>query len=167
MTATVYSDASFCYKTDVAACGFCAIVEGKLIKHQVQLVANLGTPAICEIFALTEAIQFAFLIPGVTKIVAFTDYEPILTRKKTRSKYEDLDITIEICRESGISVSICHVKGHSGDKYNTIVDKSCNKSLKKYLHGDKETKKRKTSFGFSFHNHPLRRNGKGIPIPKQ
>jgi ribonuclease HI len=157
MTVTLYTDASFDHHSKSAACGFCLLIAGKLVKHQVLLVGNVEKPCDAEIFAITQAIQCAFLLPGVTKISAHTDYLPILTRKKRRWRYAELDETLNMCAENNILVAITYVKAHSGDKYNTLVDVSCRQNLKKLLHGTQK-KGCKTST-------PVRRSDKSTSVP--
>lgn len=165
MTAIVYSDASYSYKQDISACGFCVLVDGALVKHQVQLISGIGATHKAEIFALVCAIQFAFLLNGVTEIKAYTDYLSVITRKSKKLIYRDLDETLGMCLENGITVTIDHVKAHSGDEFNTLVDKSCHSNLKKYLYG--KQKKRKGAYNNRPGYHYLNRDGRGIPKPKQ
>ena len=65
-----------------------------------------------------------------------------------------------MCKESGIVVALSHVKAHSTDKYNNLVDKSCHTGLKKYLNGNNPVKKQKRSHqesGYKYYH--IKRDG--------
>lgn len=133
MTVVCYTDASYRHEYDIAACGFCVLVSGKIIKHEVKLVSGLKSPSNAEVFAITEAAQFAYLMEGVSKIYIRTDHESTVKRRKKRARFADLNATLEIIKESGIEIHIQHVKGHSTDWHNNLVDKQCRNNLRKYI----------------------------------
>lgn len=133
MNAVVYSDASYCHKTDIAACGFLVLYNGKMIKHIVYWVSGLKGSIHAEIYALTLGLQFAFLINGVSGISAFTDCKTIVNRRQIKERYRDLDITLRIIKAHQIYFNLHFVKGHATDRYNTMIDRSCNQQLKEYL----------------------------------
>lgn len=133
MEVTVYTDASHDRTNKIAACGYCILVNGVLVKHTVYFIGEIYKIDAAEAFAVELALQYAFLMEGVTGIKVFTDHLAIITRKKERNiRYSELDTTIEIINEHNIWVRFCHVKAHNGDKYNCLVDKSCNKALKEF-----------------------------------
>jgi hypothetical protein len=43
MNIVVYTDASHCHDTNIAACGFLVLYKGKLEKHTVNIVSGLKT----------------------------------------------------------------------------------------------------------------------------
>ena len=132
MTAIVYTDASFKYPDKVAASGHIILINGVMVKHQVHLL-EISNSHCAEIYAVTTAIQEAFLIKGVKQIFVNTDHQAIITRKYKRPKYQDLDDAIEKSWQAGIPVTINHVRGHAENRYNIFIDKSCGDMLKKYL----------------------------------
>lgn len=133
MTAVVYTDASYCHKSDVGACGFIVILNGKMIKHEVELVSGLKTPTNAEIHAIVSGIQYAFLIKNVRSITVNTDCKTTVVNRKGRKQYKELNETIQIIKEARIGFSIFYVRGHSENRFNNIIDQSCNASLRKYL----------------------------------
>lgn len=133
MTVVCYTDASYRKEFDIAACGYCMLVAGKMIRHEVKLVAGLGSPSNAEIFAITEAAQLAYLMEGVSKIFIRTDHESTVKRRKKRARFADLNITLDIIKESGIEIQIQHVKGHSTNHHNNLVDRHCRNNLRKYI----------------------------------
>lgn len=137
MEAVVYSDASYCHKNDISACGFLVIQYQRIIKHQILIVSGLKTPTRADAWALTTGIQYAFLLDGVRHIAAYTDCIAVVRAKTYNKKYTDLTITIEIIQDHQISFKLHHVKGHSTNKYNIMIDKSCNSELRKYLNAMK------------------------------
>lgn len=138
MTAIAYTDASFDHRLDIATCGFVVIAKNKELTRQVHIVGEIGTIQNAEIYSVVQAIQYCFLIKNIDTIVIKTDHIAIITRKKKSISYQELDETIEMCKESGIEVVISHVRAHNGNRYNTIIDGCCNKALKKYIDGEKK-----------------------------
>jgi ribonuclease HI len=137
MIAVVYSDASYCHKNDIAACGFIVLFGHRIVKHQVILVKGLKTPTGAELYSLVVGIQYAFLLNDVKSIQANTDCIALVNKVKSRKKYAELFDTIEIVEEFGIGFTLRHVKGHAYNKYNNKIDNSCITELRKYLQKDK------------------------------
>ena len=141
MILVAYTDASYCEKTNVAACGFSVYDEWILIKHEITLVAGIGNIQKAEIFAMSAALQFCFLKKGVKKIVLNTDQ--VLARSKKqrdlRPEYFDLNLIIEVISEGGVTLDINHVRGHHVSTRHNKVDVSCNKALNDFRieHGEK------------------------------
>lgn len=65
MTAVVYTDASHDQRIKIATCGYCIVLDGKLIKHEVYLYENVRTNNDAETLAITIGLQQAFAIKGV------------------------------------------------------------------------------------------------------
>jgi len=144
MSVIVYSDASYCHKSKIAACGYLVIYKEKIINHSVELLSGLSDIGVAESYALAKGLQFCFLL-DVKCIEAFTDRYSLVqlkqassVRPSTRKRHKEYFETIEMITDYGIEVKISYVKGHSGNIYNTRVDKSCNKNLKKYLQSDND-----------------------------
>lgn len=133
MTVTVYTDASFSKEHGISTCGILMLSAGKILRHDVFILSGIFGIHNAEIWAVTYGLQEAFLIQNVSKILVFTDHKAIITRVKQKSKYKELDETLQIINEFGIAVEINHVYAHKGNKYNNMVDKSCNSALKDYV----------------------------------
>lgn len=132
MEVTIYTDASYDRHLKIATCGYCLLVDGKLIKHTVYFAEEVQRVVIAESLAVELALQEAFLMKGVVGIKIYTDHNAIITKKKDRQMwFSELDTIIEIIKEHDIWVRFCHVKAHNGDKYNCLVDLSCKKHLRK------------------------------------
>lgn len=153
MTVVVYTDASYCERSDIAACGYVILVDGKMKKHDILFVRGLKKPSNAEIFSIVQALQYSFLINGVKSITVNTDHKPTVTRRKKKLIFKELDDTVELIREYSISVQFFHVKGHSNNYYNNLVDESCNQNLKSFL---KNTNNAKNFTGRINHNGPVR-----------
>lgn len=138
MNALAYTDASHCHITGLSACSFAVLVDGRMIKHEVVLIANCNRSGDAEVYAACLALQYSFLLPGVKRIQLNTDYLPLTWIRRTRrdkkhqNTAEFLD-TLEIIQDHGIVLSISHVKAHGNDKINNLVDKSSRTQLRKYL----------------------------------
>lgn len=152
MIVTAYTDGSHRYPEMVGACGFVAIVEGRMIKHQIVFIET-GSTFLCEFIAIINALQYSFLLNDVTRIIIRTDCRAALhyairgVKRKKREAFfitEFID-TLDIIREHSIEVGVEYVKAHSNDKYNTFIDSSARSQLKKYLN-NKNHKNEKCNF---------------------
>jgi len=137
MTVVVYTDASYDKEKDIAACGYCVLVNRKLIKHQVLFLSGLGKVSQAEILSIVKALEYSFLVNGVSKIIVNTDYESIVKRVRAKKGFEEFDATMEIIKEHDIEVQLNHVRAHKGDRFNTLVDRSCLYGLREYLEKQK------------------------------
>lgn len=135
MTVTCYTDASHNQYKDIAACGYCVLLEGKIVKHEVVLVEGLGSAGHGEVFAITKALQYAFLLKGVTGIIINTDYLPIITAKNKNKKIisQEFNETIDIIKEHDIWIRIKYVAAHQNSRLNNMIDESCRKQLRKVV----------------------------------
>lgn len=140
MIVTAYTDGSHRHWERVGACGFVAIVEGRIIKHEVVFIET-GSTFICEFIAIINALQYCFLLKDVTRIIIRTDLRAATyyctrgVKRKKREAYfvtEFID-TLDIIREHNIEVSVEYVKAHSNDKYNTFIDSSARTQLRIFL----------------------------------
>ncbi len=151
MTIIAYSDASFCEKNMVAACGFILLLNGRTIRHHITIVGGINSSFFSETYAVTIAIQNAFLYPGVKKIILYTDvaglaYKRIKKKKRNTVYMSDLVDTLEIAQEYGVKVILLHVRAHSDNKFNNLVDISSRNQLRKYLN-HKQNEKSLTCIG--------------------
>lgn len=139
MIVVAYTDASHCHKNNVSACGYCVLVNGKMVKHEVTLVGGLRVSDQAEAYAVTAALQYAFLIQGVKSITINTDWRTVTTMKEWRLKkyFTELYDTIEIIREHRIGLTLTYVRGHSNNELNNLVDKSCLKTLRQFINQNK------------------------------
>ena len=141
MIVQVYSDTSHCEKTRIAACGFVALSDGKLIKHHVKLLSDVSGAYQGEFIAGTDALQYAFLLSGVTKIVLHTDCLALIIQsryanKRKRSKpmfITEYIETIETINECGVEVECIYVEGHADDDMNNYIDQSVRYQLRNYI----------------------------------
>ena len=138
MTVTLYTDASFCNKRKVAACGYIIMVSGEAIKHEIIIVSDCHTINDGEFLAAIKGIQEAYLQKGVTEIEFYTDSMSIIVFKngiKAQRKplAKEFSETMEMLKEDGIIINMHHVKAHSDNKFNTKVDKSCRSILRSYI----------------------------------
>jgi len=141
MTVTCYTDASHNQYKDIAACGYCVLLEGKIVKHEVILVEGFGGAGPAEVFAITKALQYAFLLKGTTGIIINTDYLPVIQMNKKRKKtWQEYHETVEIIKEHNIWIRIKHVAAHQNNKLNNMIDESCRKELRKAIPGFKGPK---------------------------
>lgn len=133
MVVLAYTDASYNPHINVAACGFCVLANGKMIKHEVTLVEGLGNSTEAEIFSVVLALQYAFLVKSVDSIFINTDCKTIVDMKNKKTLALELYETLEIIKEHKIGVTIQHVRAHGTNRMNNKVDRSCNKSLKQFI----------------------------------
>ena len=135
MNVHVYTDASFDHKLCIAACSFIAIVNGKELKHETTMYGSVKTSTDAELLAIQNAVQWCFLLKNVKNIVVHTDCKTLTDRYKAsrNSKYKELKITLDICKEHKVNCQIVYVKGHNGNTYNHKVDRSSNENLRKYI----------------------------------
>lgn len=144
MTVVCYTDASYRKEYDIAACGYCVRVFGKMVKHCVEIIYNIGGPGHAEVYAIVQAAQFAFMIKGVEIIIIYTDYQGAVDGRKRGKKYDELRKTIEMISDFGINIELIYVKAHSINKHNNLVDRECRANLRKYIkeNGINKTKRR-------------------------
>lgn len=144
MTVTCYTDASYSHEKNISACGFCVLVGGKMVKHEISLVEGLGGPGQSEVYAITAALQYAFLMEGVTGIILHTDFMPIITRRHDKKRtgnrrpkldYQDFYDTVEVIKEHNIWIRITYVNAHADNWVNNLVDEACRQNLRKVVSG--------------------------------
>lgn len=144
MIVLLFSDASYDHNLDIGSCGFMVRKDDHdLIIHRVTTMSGVGNVGLAEIMALTDGLQYAFMLQGITHIFAHTDYMNILSRKKANGRFKEIDETIEMIKDYGIGLSISHVYGHRKNKYHNIVDQSCRKELRKYVNQHKAASRRR------------------------
>ena len=143
MKVVLYTDASHCPVNKVAACSFLVRQNGWTTKRSVILIGSCHKTATAEIFAVIQALQYAFLIPDVSEVVLLTDYLPT-SKYQRRGKagyigfyldpcFKELKETIDLYDEYSIKLDILWVRGHASDRFNHEVDRSANKHLRNYI----------------------------------
>ena len=149
MVLQVYTDASFSWERDIAACGF-VILDGKvMIKHHVVLLEKIKTIYHAEFYAIYDSLCHAYLVKGVDSIQVYSDSlaalgicnqkhrENVALKKRRRwlvnSLFTDFFDLMDMFKEEGIEVSFFKVKAHSSNHFNNIVDRSCLKHLRAHL----------------------------------
>lgn len=135
MEVVVYTDASHDNSSKIAACGFIVLKDGQLKKHEIAIVGNLLRSSDSEIYSVIHSLEYAFLIDGVSKIIVYTDHQPITIKgaKIKGAAYVRLRQTINIIKEYKVRVVLTHIKGHTNNKWNTLVDVECRMALRKHL----------------------------------
>ena len=131
MNVVVYTDASHCNKTKLAACGFAVLVNGRLSKLTVVMMSDVHSSGHAEVYAAIYGLQYAFLLQEVKCITLNVDYESIIfkSRKLNRVPYSELHATIQTIGDYSVILNLKKVKAHSDDRYNNLVDKHCNRVL--------------------------------------
>lgn len=140
MIVNVYTDASYCDKTKIAACGFTVYSEGKMIKHSIVMMENVKNNNVAEAIAATEGISYCFLLDGVGLIYLHTDCLGIKdckvpNKKGTRKPIyirEFVEI-IDIINEYNVKVHVQFVKGHGSNQRHSFIDISVRRHLRHYL----------------------------------
>ena len=136
MDISVYTDASYCHKTKIAACGYCILKYGEFLFHEVVLYSDVLSSTQAESLAISAGLQKAFLINDVKSISVNSDCITLSDKyKRTRNKtqYKEMKEVIAIIKEHKIGISINFLRGHNGHTYNEFIDKSCKLNLRNYL----------------------------------
>ena len=142
MTINVYTDASYFWQKDIAACGHAIINKGDVLSHSVIKVEKIKSVYHAEFYSICYGLQKAFLVKDVSVVNIYSDSESALhicKTKKIKSGFglsmlfdEYLEL-IEIYEEYNIEVHFHKVKAHNGDYFNNMVDRSSRKYLREHL----------------------------------
>ena len=73
MTAIVYTDASYSNSKLIAACGYCVLFDGVMVKHEVLLYENILTTLQAETISIIQGLLHSFMLKGITQINVHTD----------------------------------------------------------------------------------------------
>lgn len=118
MEVIVYTDASFCHISKVAACGYIVLVNNESIKHEVILLRGIRTSTLAEVHAIVYGLQYAFLMNGVHRVVLHTDCKSAIDPRhiNNESPFPEMRDTIDEMMRYGVSVHLRKVKGHDLNK---------------------------------------------------
>jgi ribonuclease HI len=131
--AVLYTDASFDFYFKISCCGYFLIYKDEPINLVSKEFNRIYNTTQAEEKAISIALQDAFLLPDVNKIIVYTDSEAALYKvKKNKFFYTDLGEVLEVIKEHNIEVDFRYIKGHNGDKYNEMVDNWCRNKLKEF-----------------------------------
>lgn len=142
MIIKVYTDASYYWQRDIAACGYVILNGVEMLKHEVVIVERIHGVEHAEFFSVYNALQHAFLVKEVAVISIFCDSQTVVNfcmghsgfkRKGVNALVADLLELLGMFKEEKIVVHFHKVKAHSKDHFNTMVDKSSRTHLRKYL----------------------------------
>lgn len=136
----IYTDASFCDKLKVAACGIYILINGKPLKHLVFMVGNIENPGDAENFAVVLAIRQLGHLYYKDSVTINTDYKSIVTfyrknckrKKELKSIENDLKLCMLILKNNQARVTFNYVRAHNGNEFNTLVDIACRNHLREY-----------------------------------
>lgn len=142
MVLQVYTDASFSWERDIAACGFVILKDQSVIKHQVVLLERIKTIYHAEFWSIYNALCNAYLVKNISDVFVYSDNVMAINACKSRPKkmkwgkqslFEDFYDLMGMFEEENINISFFKVKAHSGDRFNNMVDRSCLKHLREHL----------------------------------
>lgn len=142
MTIKVYTDASYYWQKDIAACGYVVINGLDVLKHEVVIVEKIKNIDHAEFFSIYHALQVAFLVKDVSLVNIFSDSQQALkicrregffNRKGYAILLDDFFELLLLFKEHNIEVNFHKVKAHTEDHFNKMVDCSSRKQLRKYL----------------------------------
>lgn len=150
MILQVYTDASFSWEKDIAACGFVLLKNDAIvIKHQVVLLESIKSIYHAEFWSIYNALCSAYLVVGVKMVCVYSDSLQALSvcnedftkhvsipKKRAWGKtglFKDFFELMELYKEDGIAVNFYKVKAHSDNEFNNMVDRSCLKHLREHL----------------------------------
>lgn len=143
MEVVVYTDASLCDNTHVAACGFIVYYGTKSICHEITLFDNVRSSNTGEIKAISLALQYCFLLEGVKNIILYTEIESVVLwrfnsrRVRGSCTLREMMAVVDIIKEYGVEIEFRKVKAHSHDRRNDTIDISVRKVLRDHLKKNK------------------------------
>ena len=146
MLITLFTDASYCHRTRIAAYAAWAKADGRTVRHAAVLKQPVATSTLAEAMALVNGIYLAIAAirpPPASRIIAQTDclaaIEALngkLLRPKAINAYADVIAAYsDKIAASGIVVEFRHVRGHKGtvtprNAVNTWCDNECRRLLR-------------------------------------
>lgn len=139
MILVAYTDASYCNVNKIAISGHYILLSGIPHKHDLYVVSGVNNSTYAEIHAIVLTLDVCLATIGLKKVIVYTDSDALFKRKRKEKDKLLSDLRIEFdtkkdqLQSFGIDFSLRHVKGHSGHKYNTLIDVSCRKCLRVWL----------------------------------
>lgn len=137
MEVVVYTDASYCQLTKVAACGYIILVNNEAVKHEIIILRGVRTSMLAEAHAIVYGLQCAFLTNDVHRVILHTDCKNAINPRKINNEipFPEMRDTIDEMLRYGVSVHLRKVRAHDLNKWNNKVDHSVINALRKYLNG--------------------------------
>lgn len=140
MTITAYTDASHCPQSKYAVVGWMLRTGAKTIKHTMMSMIGVPTSGDAEMYATVRAMQEAFLVKEVSKIIIITDYRlttearyyNLTKRSRTHPFFCEFKETIFMIEEDGIELVIQY-SGRNSNPHSTKVDLACRKHLREII----------------------------------
>lgn len=133
----IYTDASYDQNSTVAACGFVILIDKKIHCHNVYLVSGIPKSSDAERYAIILALKDLPQTRMFDVVIVNTDHMACIHNLTIRKGGIDTEFKKAVGRikKKGVQILIKHVKGHSGNHFNSLVDKSCHKELRKFVKG--------------------------------
>lgn len=146
MLITLFTDASHCRETNLAAYAVWAKANGRVVRHVGMLRERVAGSDLAETMAVVNGIHIALTAlqpePG-SKIIAQTDCITAIValgreakKGKTRRKFAGIRTAyLAAIAAAGITVELRHVKGHKGmvtprNAVNTWADRECRRLMR-------------------------------------
>lgn len=139
MILVAYTDASYCQNSKIAISGHYVLLGGTLYKHDLYVISDVDFSTYAEVMSVVLTMDLCMSIPGLKSVIIYTDCDALLKTKRKEKNKSFVDLRLEfdkkksIIESMGIIFQLRHVKGHSGHKYNTLIDVSCRKCLRLWL----------------------------------
>jgi ribonuclease HI len=146
MLITLFTDASYCSRSRVAAYAAWAKADGRTVRHSGVIKQPVPNSSLAETMALVNGIHLAIAAmrpPAASKIIAQTDclaaiqaLSGLLRRARAIRQYEAVVAAYrEKVAASGIAVEFRHVGGHQGtvtprNAVNTWCDGECRRLMR-------------------------------------
>lgn len=119
----IYTDGAYSPSRDRGGIAFVVVKDGVKIYKFLQMIPTNATNNRMEILSVIEACLWA-LKRNYKKITIYSDSMYVIgtmTKSWAKNKNFDLWQTLEKVT-SKLDIKWVHIKGHSGNKYNTICD---------------------------------------------
>ncbi len=146
MLITLFTDASYCSRSRVAAYAAWAKADGRTVRHSGVLRQPVPNSAMAETMALVNGIHVAIAAmrpPAASRIIAQTDclgaiqaLSGLLRRAQVIRQYEAVVAAYrDKVAASGVVVEFRHVRGHKGtvtprNAVNTWCDEECRRLMR-------------------------------------
>lgn len=146
MLITLFTDASYCSRTRIAAYAAWAKTDGRTVRHAGVMKQRVASSSMAETMALVNGIYLAIAAirpPAASKIIAQTDCLTAIealsgTPRKaaTLRKYAEVVSAYRAkIAAAGVTVEFRHVTGHKGtvtprNAVNTWCDEECRRLMR-------------------------------------
>jgi ribonuclease HI len=146
MLITLFTDASFCHRTQIAAYAVWAKADGRTVRHSGVLKQPVPTSALAETMALVNGIYVTIATmrpPAASKIIAQTDclgaihaLSGMVRRPRAVRRFAAIvEAYQQKIAAAGVEVELRHVSGHRGtltprNAVNTWCDAECQRLMR-------------------------------------